>query len=184
MSSTVETKFRLPDYNNEVAVCVLNIAVNQLALIRNDFETPAPECPDHFEPLPKPLAHRFDPRHYHSDGLFLRHTGEPYEQALPRLKFDKLRSDKNYIANMLRCARNSFYQDGASFKVLDEMIFRSKELDKEEHLFIVEYVRNLMLVNRLRDHKRYLDMSLKKQMTVSQEFDVKELFFICQFHEV
>lgn len=165
-------KFRLPVYYNDVAVCALNIAINQLALIRNDYETPAPESPDHFDPLPAPLNERFDPRQYRPDGLFLRKTGEPYEEAMPRLMFDKLRSDKNYIVHMLRCARDGFHRMGASFKVLEDLIFVNRELEQESHAFIVEYVQNLMMMKRLKEHKTNLDTSIQQQVTVSEEFDV------------
>lgn len=167
-----EIRFSLPVYYNNVAICSLNIAVSQLALIRNDYETPAPECPDHFDPLPAPLAQRFDPSCYRPDGIFLRLTGEPYDQAMARLMFDKLRSDKNYIAHVLRVARDSFHQLGAHFKVLEELIYENRELEQEEHQFIVEYVRNLMMKQRLKNHLKNLSESIHQQRTVSQEFDV------------
>lgn len=167
-----DVKFRLPVYYNDVAVCCLNIATNQLALIRNDYETPAPECPDYFDPLPLPIAERFHPNNYRSDGIYLRQTGELYSKAMPRLLFDKLRSDKNYIAYMLRCARDGFHQMNASFKVLEELIFTNRELEQEEHSFLLEYVYNLKMLDRLKAHKQNLGTSIQRQMPVSQEFDV------------
>lgn len=140
---------QLSNFHTHIACACLTTASEQLAVIQNAYETPDSEQQD-FEQLPSLLRVRFDPNFYHSDGIYLRATGEPYADGVQRLLFDQLRADKQFIVHTMRTLRHDLHQNRGGYETLERTVDSLLEHQRDEEEFVLEYAQNVLMLQRLK----------------------------------
>lgn len=109
---------------------------------------------------------------FKADGIYYRSTGEPYEEAINRLKFDKLRSDKFFLINFLRNVAVNLNENQPWFETARKTISNEFELIDDEHDFIVDYVRNRLMIKRLNERLAENELKQSKLSASVLQLDV------------
>lgn len=155
----------LTEYQKNSFIAILEYTANQLQIVRNDYESKI-QCDvndksGNANSKRHKLAVRFDPAIYKGDGIYYRNTGEPYHKAVNRLKFDKLRSDKYFLINLLQNIAVNLKANQTWYEPARKTISYEFELIDDEHEFIVDYVHNRLMEKRLTERlaKNKLDQS-------------------------
>lgn len=166
----------LTNYERNSISAILEYTADQLQIIRNDYESKLPcdvnDTNEITNTKRQKLVIRFDPAIFKGDGIYYRSTGEPYNKAVDRLKFDKLRSDKFFLINLLQNLASNLKDNHPWYESVRKTISYEFELINDEHEFIVDYVRNRLMVKRLTERLAENELDQSKLTSSVLQLDV------------
>lgn len=166
----------LTNYQINSICAILEYTADQLQIVRNDYESKlscdVKDTSEITESKRHKLVIRFDPDIFKGDGIYYRSTGEPYEKAVNRLKFDKLRADKFFLINFLQNVAVTLKENQPWYEAVRSAISNELELEEDEHDFIVDYVRNRLMVKRLTERLATNELDQSKLTASILQLDV------------
>lgn len=168
----------MSNYQKNCISAILEVTANQLQIVRNDYESERSDKEEMADFKRHKLSIRFHPTIYRGDGIFYRSTGEPYNKAVNRLKFDKLRSDKFFLINILENVAVDLKDNQAWYETVRKTISDEFELIDDEHEFIVEYVRNRLMEKRLTERLAENEVDQSKLTASVLQLDVCSTWLI------
>lgn len=169
----------LSNFQKKSISAILEYTADQLQIVRNDYESKLPcglnDKSEIADSKRQKLVIRFDPAIFKADGIYYRSTGEPYKDAVKRLQFDKLRSDKFFLINLLQNIAVDLKENQLWYETARTAISNEFELIDDEHIFIVEYVRNRLMVKRLTERLAENELNQSKMTASVPQLDVSRV---------
>lgn len=163
----------LDPFHTHVARSCMTFTCAQLATLNNAYESKE-ENEQQFERLPPPLRERFDPNFYHSDGIYLRATGEPYESGVQRLLFDQLRAEKHFLTHTLQTTKKELQRSAGRYSSLESLVKSLFDVRRDEDDFVMEYARNVLTLHRLQKLQKKLSTPNEQDTMQPPLFDVSK----------
>lgn len=154
----------------ECSKIILHQAITELSVCQAKYGTKTKEI----EKSKKPIESRFIDKKYAENGIFYRKTGEFFDQAADRLKFDKLNGDKIFLINFLNTTLTEL-KIRNQFEKLKTAVNNEIDVNDGEKQFLIDFFRNKFVLNELKQRQDLYKTRELEKVTRNEELDVNQM---------